>query len=345
MPSGGFRHDDGVTVDIDLTYHGDPAGIAAVARTIEERSPASALYVPEGAHDAFVYMALAADGTERIGLGTSIALAFARSPMAMAYPAYDLQRLSDGRFVLGLGSQIKPHIERRFSMPWSRPADRMREYVAALRAIWHTWQTGEKLDFRGDFYTHTLMPPLFNPGPLGTPAPEIWLAGVGPRMVEAAGAVADGFMCHPLLSRSYLEDVITPQLAAGRASADADRDFTVTAMAMVATGRTEEGLAEGIAGTKRQIGFYASTPAYKPVLDHHGWGDLHDEAHAFTKAGRWAELGDLVDDEVLHTLAVVGEMDTVGAAVRDRFDGLASRVILSIPYRTDPAFGLDIATG
>ena len=333
-----------MSVAIDLTYHGDPAGIAAAARAIEDRAPGSALFVPEGAHDPFVYLTLAADGTSRIPLGTSIALAFARSPMAMAYPAYDLHRLSGGRFILGLGSQIKPHIERRYSMPWSRPADRMREYVAAVRAIWHTWQTGDALDFRGDFYTHTLMPPLFNPGPLGFASPEIWLAGVGPRMVEAAGAVADGFMCHPLLSRSYLSEVIHPQLAAGRATSDGLGELTVTAMAMVATGRTEEDLAAGIDGTKRQIGFYASTPAYKPVLDHHGWGDLHAEAHAFTKSGRWTELGDLIDDEVLQTLAVVGEMDEVGAAVRERFDGLASRVILSIPYATDATFGLDIVT-
>ncbi len=332
-----------VTVDIDLTYHGDPAGIAAAARAIEEKAPRSAVFVPEGAHDAFVYMALAADGTERIRLGTSIALAFARSPMAMAYPAYDLQQLSGGRFVLGLGSQIKPHIERRFSMPWSRPAARMEEYVGALRAIWHTWQTGDALDFRGDFYTHTLMPPLFNPGPLPTPSPEIWLAGVGPRMIEVAGAVADGFMCHPLLSRSYLEEAITPQLEAGRARADVARDFTVTAMAMVATGRTQEEYDVALAGTRRQIGFYASTPAYKPVLDHHGWGDLHGEAHAFTKQGRWAELGDLVDDEVLTTLAVVAEIDGAGAAVRERFEGLAERVILSIPYKAEPGLGLAIA--
>ncbi len=334
-----------MATEIDLTYHGDPAGIGAVARAVEERSPSSTLYVPEGAHDPFVYLTLTATQTERLRIGTSIALAFARSPMSMAYPAYDVHRLSGGRLVLGLGSQIKPHIERRYSMPWSRPADRMREYIAALRAIWHTWQTGEALDFRGDFYTHTLMPPLFNPGPLGFPSPEIWLAGVGPRMVATAGAVADGFMCHPLLSRSYLEDVLRPQLAAGRASTGASGDFTVAAMAMVATGRTEEDYAQAIAGTKRQIGFYASTPAYKTVLDHHGWGDLHAEAHAFTKAGRWTELGDLVDDEVLTTLAVVAELDQAGAAVRERFDGLAERVILSIPYATDDSLGLDIAAG
>ncbi len=333
-----------MTIELDVTYHGDPAGIVDVARAVEERGTAGALYVPEGNHDAFVYLTLAAVNTQRLRIGTSIALAFARSPMAMAYPAYDVHRLSGGRLVLGLGSQIKPHIERRFSMPWSRPAARMREYSAALRAIWNTWQTGEALDFQGEFYTHTLMPPLFNPGPLASPAPEIWLAGVGPQMVEAAGAVADGFISHPLLSRSYMADALVPALAAGRQSSGADRPFTTAAMAMVTTGRTEESFADAVAGTKRQIGFYASTPAYKPVLDHHGWGDLHAEAHALTKQGRWGELGDLIDDETLETLAVVGELDQVGSAMRNRFEGLADRVILSIPYAADDLLGLDIAS-
>ena len=331
-------------VEIDLTYHGDPAGIAAVARTVEDRGGSAALWVPEGAHDAFVYLTLAAEHSERLRIGTSIALAFARSPMAMAYPAYDIHRLSGGRFVLGLGSQIKPHIERRYSMPWSRPAARMQEYIAAVRAIWHTWQTGDKLDFQGDFYTHTLMPPLFNPGPLGVPSPEIWLAGVGPRMVEVAGAAADGFICHPLLSRSYLADALRPALDAGRASTGASGPFTIAAMAMVVTGRTEEAYAAAVAGTKRQIGFYASTPAYKPVLDHHGWGDLHAEAHAFTKAGRWTELGDLSTTRSSRPSPSSASSTEVGAAVRDRFDGLAARAILSIPYQADDQLGLDIAT-
>jgi probable F420-dependent oxidoreductase len=303
------------------------------------------LWTGETMHDPFLQIVQAAQVTERVTLGTSIAIAFGRTPMTFAITGYDLARYSRGRFVLGLGSQVKPHIERRFSMPWSRPADRMREYIAALRAIWHTWQTGDALDFRGDFYTHTLMPPLFNPGPLGFAPPEIWLAGVGPRMVEVAGAVADGFICHPLLSRDYLADALRPALDAGRASTGTTGPFTVAAMAMVATGRTEEEYAAARAGTKRQIGFYASTPAYKPVLDHHGWGDLHAEAHAFTQQGRWTELGDLIDDEVLETLAVVAELDRAGAAVRQRFDGLAERVILSIPYPADDMLGLDIASG
>jgi len=328
---------------MDIAFHGDPARLPHVAREIEERGSVAGLFVAEAQHDPFVSLALAAVSTDRIQIGTSIALAFARSPMDMAYSAYDVQRLSRGRLLLGIGSQIKPHITRRYDMPWSKPTDRMSEYMAALRAIWHTWQTGDKLDFRGEFYSHTLMPPLFNPGPLEAGPPEIWLAGVGPRMVALAGAEADGFLCHPLLSRSYLEHELRPALAKDRT--DASKPLTVCAMAMVATARTEEGLAEATAATRRQIGFYSSTPAYKPVLDHHGWGALHEEAHTLTLRGRWAELGDLVDDEVLNTLAVVGELDQVGAALRERFDGLADRVMLSMPYDGDDTLALDVTSG
>jgi probable F420-dependent oxidoreductase len=328
---------------LDIAFHGDAARMPAVSAEVEQRGSARGLFVSEARHDPFVSLALAAVSTSRLQIGTSIALAFARSPMAMAYPAYDLHRLSGGRFILGLGSQIKPHITRRYAMPWSQPAARMEEYIAALRAIWHTWQTGDKLDFRGDFYSHTLMPPLFNPGPLEFPSPEVWLAGVGPRMVEVAGATADGFMCHPLLSRSYLSEALLPAIAAGRARSDR-LAFTVSGMAMVATGRTEEDLARAIAGTRRQIGFYASTPAYKTVLDHHGWGDLHDAAHTFTLRGRWSELGDLVDDQMLHTLAIVGEIPEVARELRSRFDGLADRVTLSIPYVADEQLALDVTS-
>ncbi|HWU33573.1 MAG TPA: LLM class flavin-dependent oxidoreductase, partial [Marmoricola sp.] len=166
-------------IPIDLTFHGDPALAADVARRTEADN-AGGLFVPEGNHDPFITLALAASSTDSLPLGTAVALAFARSPMQMAYSAYDLHRLTGGRFILGLGSQIRPHIERRYSMPWSSPAARMEEYIAALHAIWDSWQTGAALDFRGDFYTHTLMPPLFNPGPLGFASPEVWLAGVGP---------------------------------------------------------------------------------------------------------------------------------------------------------------------
>jgi probable F420-dependent oxidoreductase len=336
---------DGAVMDVDIAFHGGPERTAALARQVEERGGVRGLFVAEAAHDPFIALALAASATERLEIGTSIALAFARSPMAMAYSAYDLQRLSGGRAILGLGSQIKAHITRRYDMPWSQPALRMQEYVGALRAIWHSWQTGEALDFRGEFYTHTLMPPLFSPGPLDGPSPRIWLAAVGPRMVETAGAVADGLICHPLLSRSYLEVELLPQVQHSRvANGRSDEPFDLSTLCMVATGRTEEALAEAVAGTRKQIGFYASTPAYRHVLDHHGWGDLHLEAHTMSKAGRWTELGDLIDDEVLNTFAVVGEIETAAVSLRQRFAGPADRVTTSMPYDADDLLALDLVT-
>jgi probable F420-dependent oxidoreductase len=328
---------------IDLTFHGDQSRIAAAARDMESADVAG-LFVAEAQHDPFVSLALAAAATTRIQLGTAVAIAFARTPMSMAYSAYDVHRIAQGRTILGLGTQIAPHIRYRYGMPWSEPAKRMREYVAALRAIWHSWQTGDKLDFRGDFYTHTLMPPLFSPGPLDVPSPPVWLAGVGPRMVEVAGAVADGLICHPLISQSYLRDVLVPQVRASRAtSGRAGTPFVMATMAMVATGHTDEALSAAIAATRQQIGFYASTPAYRPVLDHHGWGALHDDAHALTKAGRWPELRTLIDDDVLTTLAVVGDVDAVGAELRARFGGLVDRVTLSMAGDVDDRLALDVA--
>jgi probable F420-dependent oxidoreductase len=333
-------------VDVDIAFHGGPERVAALAREVEERGGVRGLFVAEAAHDPFVALALTAAATGTIEVGTSIAVAFARTPMQMAYSAYDLQRLSAGRLVLGLGPQIRAHITRRYAMPWSHPADRMREYVEALRAIWHAWQSGDALDFRGEFYEHTLMPPLFSPGPLDHPSPRVWLAAVGPRMLESAGAVADGLICHPLLSRSYLAEVVLPAVERSRKAHDrADDPFEVSALCMVATGRTEEALAEAVEGVRRQIGFYASTPAYEPVLAHHGWSDLHADARALTRDGRWSELGDLVDDEVLAAFAVVGEPAPAGVAVRERFAGLADRVTTSMPYDADDLLALDLLTG
>jgi probable F420-dependent oxidoreductase len=323
---------------LDVAFHGDPARVPAIAAEAERRG-AAGLFVAEAAHDPYVALTLASTTTSRIRLGTSVAVAFARTPMSTAYSAWDLHRLSGGRLVLGLGSQIKPHITRRYAMPWSSPAARMREYVQALRAIWDSWQHGTALDFRGEFYEHTLMPPLFSPGLFDGPAPRIWVAGVGPLMVGVAGAVADGLICHPLLSRSYLAEAVLPGLGDWRDG------FEVATLTMVASGRTEEELTDAVAGVRRQIGFYASTPAYEPVLAHHGWSDLHAEAHRLTREGRWQELGDLVDDEVLAAFAVVGEPAAAARGLRERFAGLAQRTCPSIPYDADDLLALDLISG
>lgn len=315
---------------LDLGYHGDLAGLRAAALEVD-RLGGSGLFVSEAAHDALIPLASLAHGTS-LPLGTSVAIAFGRTPMSLAYAAHDLHRLSGGRLLLGLGTQIAPHITRRYAMPWSKPAERMREYIEALRAIWRSWEDGSRLSFHGEFYEHTLMPDAFSPGPLGIPAPPIWLAAVGPRMLEVAGHVADGLIVHPLTSASYLRNVITPTVDAARTAAGRTGPFTRSAMAQVATGRTEEELAASVAKTRRQIAFYASTPAYLPVLAHHGWEELHEAAHRGMREGRYEELGNLVDDEVLDTFAVVGPPDEVASALGRRYADV-DRVTLTLPYQ------------
>ena len=249
------------------------------------------LITAETGSDPFLPLVIAAEHTERIQLGTGIAVAFARTPMLTAYTANDLQRHSHGRFFLGLGSQIKPHIERRFSMPWSHPAARMREFILAIRAIWETWATDAPLDFEGEFYSHTLMTPFFNPGPNPHGNPKIVLAAVGPLMTQAAGEVADGLLCHGFCTERYLREVTMPALERGAAKSGRDLgDFEITAPGFIVARDDDEELAAGVDFVRQQIGFYGSTPAYRPVLEAHGWGDLQGELHALTKRGAWVDL-------------------------------------------------------
>jgi probable F420-dependent oxidoreductase len=294
-------------------------------------------WAPETQADVFVSCAVAAQRTERIRLGSGIAVAFARSPMTVAYQANDLQRLTDGRFVLGLGAQIKPHIEKRFSMQYSHPAARMREYVLALRAIWDAWATGERLDFRGDFYSHTLMTPFFDPGPNPHGPPRVVLAAVGPLMTEVAGEVADGILCHGFGTERYLREVTLPALRRGAEKAGRDLDgFEIVAPGFVVARDTEEERAEGADFVRGQIGFYGSTPAYRPVLDLHGWGELQTELNALTKSGEWGRLPELVGDEVLAAFSVIGTPEDAVREVLDRHGDVATRVTLPVPDGADP---------
>ena len=266
-------------------------------------------------------------------------MAFARNPMTLANIGWDLQAYSGGRFVLGLGSQIKPHITKRFSMPWSHPAARMREMVLAIRAIWDNWQNGTKLDFRGDFYTHTLMTPFFNPGPLpdGIALPKVFLAGVGELMTETAGEVCDGFLCHGFTTERYLREVTIPALQRGRAKAGKTMDgFEIVGPSFVVTGTNEADLANASQGTRQQIAFYGSTPAYKPVLDLHGWGGLQDELNTMSKQGKWVEMGGLIDDEILNTFAVVGEPEQIAPELHRRYGDCIQRISFYAPYKSDP---------
>ena len=297
------------------------------------------VWAAETSHDPFLQLLLAAQSTERVSIGTNIAVAFARNPMTLAVQANDLHIISNGRMILGLGSQIKPHIEKRFSMPWSHPAPRMREFVLALQAIWECWNKGTKLAFRGEYYTHTLMSPFFDPGlnPFGTP--KVMLAGVGEMMTETAGEVCDGFLAHAFTTDRYLHEVTLPALERGMAKSGRTReDFQICIPAFIVTGRDEKEMAAAAVGTKAQIAFYGSTPAYKGVLELHGWGDLHTELNNLSKQGKWVEMGEALDDEVLAAFAVVGEPDAIGPALRKRFEGTVDRLTFYAPYESTSAF-------
>ncbi len=273
----------------------------------------------EAGHDPFIPLTLASHTTSRIELGTAIAVAFARTPMLSAHVAWDLQTLTEGRFILGLGTQIKPHIEKRYGMAWSKPAERLREYVHAIRAIWDCWSTGDKLDFRGDFYTHTLMPPFFSPGPLDVAVPKIYLAGVGPHMMRTIGEVADGFFVHPFHTPEFLATETLPALAAGADIASRPVDsIDVSCLTIVAMGTDEASLADARHKARAQLAFYGSTPAYAGVLDHHGYGDLQPELNTMSKQGRWREMTDRIDDDLLELVAVTGSPREVGAKIAAR---------------------------
>jgi probable F420-dependent oxidoreductase len=300
----------------------------------------SGLWTVETSHDPFLPVLLAAEHTREIELGTSIAVAFARNPMLLAHTAWDLQAYSGGRFILGLGSQIKPHITKRFSMPWSHPAPRMRELILAVRAIWDCWLTGTKLEFRGDFYTHTLMTPFFSPAARDLSAvgvPKVFLAGVGALMTEVAGEVCDGFICHGFTTERYLREVTLPALERGRAKVGKTlEDFEIVGPSFVVTGSTEEEMAAAAMGTRQQIAFYGSTPSYRAVLDLHGWGGLQEELNGLSKRGQWADMGGLIDDEILGTFAVVAEPEAVAPELHRRYGDVIQRITFYAPYQTDP---------
>jgi probable F420-dependent oxidoreductase len=311
---------------------------AAVSAAVQEQRGYDGIWVPETSHDPFLPLLLAAQQTERLDLATGIAVDFARSPMTLAQTAWDLQAASHGRFILGLGSQIKAHITRRFSMPWSHPAARMREMVLAIRAIWACWNDGSKLDFRGDFYTHTLMTPFFSPGPNPHGDARIFLAGVGELMTEVAGEVADGFICHGFTTRRYLDEVTLPALEKGRAKAGKTLEgFELSGPMFVVTGRDDTEMEAAATSVRGQIAFYGSTPAYRKVLQLHGWGDMQDELNRMSKDGRWDEMGDLIDDEMLAEFAVVAPLDEVAADLRDRWGDVLDRLSFYAPYESDDA--------
>jgi probable F420-dependent oxidoreductase len=291
------------------------------------------IWINETKHDPFIQLALASSYTKSVAVGTSIALAFTRSPTTLAYTAWDLQSLSDGRLLLGLGSQVKGHIERRFGMKWESPAQKMKEVILVLRAVWESWQKGAKLDFQGRFFRLDLMTPFFDPGPVGHPAIPIYVAGVNERMCGVAGEVGDGLHVHPLHTMRYLNEVLTPALSIGLTKGGRKREqVTVAASAFAAAGDEEAQIRSVKDLYRSQIAFYASTRTYRRVMELHGWGDVCDRLHQYSVRGEWGKMGTEVTDDILEQFVVEGTWDGIGAIVRKRYTGIADRVRLYLPF-------------
>jgi probable F420-dependent oxidoreductase len=301
--------------------------VPALARAAEAMG-FSALWSTETMHDPFLPGALIAEHTHGLSFGTAVAIAFARSPAALAYTAWDLAEASGGRFILGLGTQVKAHIERRFGMPWpDSVVGHLREEIAAIRAIWRTWQTGEALNFRGDHYRLNLMTPFFNPGPISHPEIPIYIAGVNTGLARLAGETADGFHVHPFHSKRYLQEVILPSLEEGAGKTGRSRaDIKVSVTAFVVTAPEEDFF------VRAQLAFYASTPSYRPVMALHGWQETAEQLSGLAARGKWDEMPGLITDEMLEAFAVVSSAIDLPSALAGRYQGTADRLSLYIPY-------------
>jgi probable F420-dependent oxidoreductase len=326
---------------LPMRHWRDAGPFAAAA----EAAGFDAVMTAELGHDVFTPLAFAALATERIELTPSIAVAFPRSPTVIASQAWDLQANSNGRFVLGLGSQVRGHNERRFGIPWSPPAPRLRDYVRALHAIWRCWETGEKLDYQGEHYKLTLMTPDFSPEPTGLAMVPVTIAAVGEAMLRVAGEVCDGVRLHPLCSRRYVEEVALAQIAEGmRRSGRSRAHFDVFGGGFVVTGPDDKTVAEGIEHVRRRVAFYGSTRSYLPILSLHGLDELGLKLRAMSLAGRWDEMAAEVPDDVVRIFAACGTYDEIARAIEARFGGLADAIEVNFPAGTPPALQRELVT-
>lgn len=287
-----------------------------------------ALWSTETQHDPFLPLALVAEHSQRLHFGTAVALGFTRSPGTLAYTAWDLAEVSRGRFILGLGTQVRAHVVRRFGMPWPEsPVGKLRETIGAIRALWAAWQKGEPLNFRGEHFKLTLMTPFFDPGPIDHPQIPIYIAGVNKGLCRLAGEVADGLLVHPYHSERYLRQVVIPAVAMG--ASRSGRDSAAVKLAVTVMMVTEPDATDFV---RAQIAFYASTPSYRPVMALHGWGEVADQLRLMARRGAWGEMADLIDDKMLRTFAVVASGEALADALRERYAGLADRLSLYLPF-------------
>ncbi|PJF44387.1 MAG: LLM class F420-dependent oxidoreductase [Phototrophicales bacterium] len=314
----------------------DLNSVPELARQIEDMG-FKALWTSETSHNPFLPLPLAAYATQQLELGTAIAVAFPRSPMVTAYIAWDLAAQSKGRFILGLGTQVKAHITRRFSTTWSSPGPRLRDYILAMRAIWEAWQNNTSLNYEGEFYKHTLMTPFFQPSPIEHPHIPVYIAGVNEYLCRLAGELCEGFHVHPFHTVEYLRDVVIKHVSEGaEANGRSRNDVQMTCAIFVATGTNDEEIENQKVLVKSQVAFYASTPTYRAVLEHHGIGDLGERLSKMSREGRWMEMHEMISDDFLEKVCVVAPIDELPHKVQERYEGLLDRVAYYMPYDNNP---------
>jgi probable F420-dependent oxidoreductase len=320
-------------VDTGLPIH-DLSRVPEAAQRAEALGYDGAL-TPETGHDPFLAHALAAEHTERIRLGTAVAIAFPRSPMTTAQIAWDLQQLSKGRFHVGLGTQVKGHIVRRYGMDWVPPGPRMRDYILMMRAIWDSWQNGTKPSFEGEHYRYTLMTPFFSPGSIEHPRIPIHISAINPYNCRLVGELCDGIKLHGFNTPKYLHEVILPNIEKGAKKAGRDlKEIEICGLGFIITGKTEEEVEKAKAPVRQQIAFYGSTRTYQPVLDVHGWGDLCPELYGLSIEGKWQEMATKITDDMLEEFAVTGTYDEIVPKIKERCAGVIDRINFSIPVRS-----------
>jgi probable F420-dependent oxidoreductase len=314
---------------VDAARMRDAAAIARAADAIGF----AGLWSVETKHNGFFPLLIAAEHSAHVELGTAVAIAFPRSPMVMAQIAWDLQALSGGRFILGLGTQVKAHIERRYGMAWEAPVARLRDYIGALRAIWSAWQSGAKLDYNSRFYSHTLMTPFFNPGPIVEPRVPIYIAGVNEGLARLAGELCEGFHVHPFHSVKYVNEIVRPQVAAGAERAGRTlADVVLASSVFVITGENEAAFENMRRMAREQIAFYASTPTYRVVMAAHGWQDAGEQLSRLATMKRWDKMGAVITDDMLEIFTVQAPLDQLGQALRTRYAGVLDRVACYMPF-------------
>jgi probable F420-dependent oxidoreductase len=324
---------------LDAALHAidELSSISTIATSAEARG-FDAVWATEVQHDPFIQLALAAAATERVKLGTAIALSFTRSPMSLAYTCWDLAALSKGRFILGLGTQVKAHNVRRFSVAWGPPIPRLREVILGMRAIWECWREGAPLNFRGEHYAFTLMTPFFTPPRHKYPIP-VWIAGVNTGLCRLAGELCDGFHIHPLNSAAYIRQVVLPAIEEGMTKTGRQReDIELSASVFVVTGNTPEQTNFTREMVRQQISFYASTPSYRVIFETHGWTDTAEELSSLASKKRWGEMPGLITDDILETFALVASPEDIMSAARERYEGLLDRITFYLPYAPEGPF-------